>query len=50
MSLLDKNGNGKIDFSEFVLATLDKRSLLSREKLKKTFQLFDADKNGTLTK
>lgn len=34
MKYLDKNGNGKIDFSEFVLASLDKKVLLSREKLK----------------
>jgi calcium-dependent protein kinase len=33
MKIADADGSGEIDYSEFVVATMDKRKLLSNEKL-----------------
>ena len=35
------DGSGKIDYSECVVATANKKSLLTKAKLKKAFDLFD---------
>ena len=35
------DGSGKIDYSEWVVATANKKSLLTKAKLKKAFDLFD---------
>ena len=44
---LDKNGH--IDYSEFISATIDKRKLLSKERLKAAFGIFDRDDNGFIS-
>ena len=41
MKNCDIDRNGHIDYSEFINATIDKRKLLSKERLKAAFQLFD---------
>lgn len=41
MKTADIDQNGHIDYSEFIAATTDKRKLLSKERLKTAFQLFD---------
>jgi calcium-dependent protein kinase len=41
MNNIDNNGNGKIDFSEFILASIDKNSFLTSEKIKKAFDILD---------
>lgn len=41
MNNADLDRNGHIDYSEFINATIDKRKLLSKERLKAAFQLFD---------
>ena len=41
MAAADLDKNGHIDYSEFINATIDKRKLLSKERLKTAFQLFD---------
>lgn len=41
MSNADIDKNGHIDYSEFINATIDKRKILSKERLKAAFQLFD---------
>jgi len=46
---IDNNNNGLIDYSEFVAATINKMTLLSRTKLDATFRLFDKDGDGYLT-
>jgi calcium-dependent protein kinase len=37
-----------IDYSEWVVATIDKQRLLTPEKLRSAFNLFDKDGNGTI--
>ena len=41
MKIADSDGSGEIEYSEWVVATTDKRKLLSKERLKTAFQLFD---------
>jgi Ca2+-binding EF-hand superfamily protein len=41
MNNIDNNGNGKIDFSEFILASIDKNTFLTSEKIKKAFDILD---------
>jgi calcium-dependent protein kinase len=41
MSVADSDLNGNIDYSEFISATMDKKKLLSKERLKTAFQIFD---------
>ena len=40
---IDKNGS--INFSEFVMTTLNKKNLLSDERLEAVFEIFDKDSN-----
>ena len=49
MQAADLDKNGHIDYSEFINATIDKRKLLSKERLKTAFQLFDRDDNGFIS-
>lgn len=41
MKNVDSDKNGSIDYSEFISATIDKRKLLSKERLKAAFSIFD---------
>lgn len=50
MKQLDKDGSGSIDYSEFVLATINREKLLATEKLLMAFRMIDKDKSGTITK
>ena len=49
MKLADFDGNGEIEYSEWVVATLDKQSLLTDEKLRTAFSIFDRDGGGTIS-
>jgi len=40
MNNCDMDKNGHIDYSEFISATIDKRKLLSKERLKHAFAIF----------
>lgn len=42
------DGNGEIEFSEWIVASIDKNSLITDEKLKLAFALFDQDGGGTI--
>ena len=42
--------NHSINYSEFVMATLDVRMFLTESKIKAVFHLFDADNCGKLTR
>ena len=48
-SRVDKDQNGYIDYSEWVIGTIDKKDLLTRDKLWIAFNLFDEDGGGSIT-
>ena len=41
MNSLDKDGNGVIDYQEFITAAIDKVALLNRQNLMAAFKLLD---------
>jgi len=43
------NNSGGVDYSEFLLATINIPSMLTKEKLKAAFQLFDPDGSGEIS-
>ncbi|CAD8168432.1 unnamed protein product [Paramecium pentaurelia] len=49
-SKIDQNGSGRIDYQEFVLATIDQKKYFNREKLLMLFQQIDRDHSGQLSK
>ena len=49
-SAIDTDGSGAIDYSEFLMATMNEQQLLSKEKLKQAFKMFDKDNSGTISK
>ena len=46
---IDSNKNKGIDYTEFVAAAIDKRSMLSEDRIKKCFKFFDYDNNGKIS-
>ena len=46
---IDIDGNGSIDYTEFVMATMNEQELITNEKLKAAFRLFDKDGNGSIS-
>lgn len=46
---LDKNGDGKIDYGEFITAAVDRAKLINEQNLDMAFKLFDQDKNGVIS-
>jgi len=46
---IDNNNSGAVDYTEFVMATIDRNSLLSKERLETAFKIFDKDGNGYIT-
>jgi len=49
MDQIDIDGNGYIDLTEFVIATINKKNLLSEERLMAAFKVFDQDKSGSIS-
>ena len=47
-SNIDYDNNGTISFDEFVKAAIDKKKLLTEEKLKAAFSLFDRIRDGDI--
>ena len=47
---VDYFGNNKINYSEFLMATLDVRQFLDDNKLRAIFNQFDTDGSGNITK
>ena len=47
---VDYFGNKKINYTEFLVATLDVKNFLDDNKLRAVFQQFDTDGNGSITK
>lgn len=46
---IDNNQSATIDYTEFVAATIDKKNLLSDEKMKACFNMFDKDRSGKIS-
>ena len=46
---VDYNGNGKINYSEFLSATINIQTFLSDTRLMAIFQQFDTDNSGRIT-
>eukprot|EP00117_Sycon_ciliatum_P035672 scpid86078/ scgid26993/ Calcium-dependent protein kinase 4 len=46
---VDTDKSGFIDYSEFVVASMNEKTLLSNEKLQAAFKMFDKDGSGTIT-
>jgi calcium-dependent protein kinase len=45
----DIDGNGYLEYSEFLTATINRQMTLSRERLKAAFKSYDQDGNGKIT-
>ena len=45
----DQDGNGVIDYQEFLTAAVNKVAVLSQENLKAAFRVFDKDNSGMIT-
>jgi len=43
---MDTDKSGKVEFTEFMVSTMSKEKLLSKEKIEKAFKLIDEDGNG----
>lgn len=48
-SKVDADGSGEIDYSEFVVASLNEKNLLSNNKLQAAFKMFDKDGGGSIS-
>jgi calcium-dependent protein kinase len=46
----DMNGNGVIDFQEFISACLNRKALVNNTEIRKAFQIIDANKDGQVSK
>lgn len=46
---IDTDGNGTIDYTEFVVATMNEKQLLSEDKLQAAFKMFDKDGSGAIS-
>lgn len=46
---VDIDGSGVIEYSEWIVATIDLKKLLTPEKLQDAFNLFDKDGGGTIS-
>lgn len=46
--ILEGNKNQYLKYTEFIMATVNKKNLLSKENLRKVFCMIDADNSGTI--
>ena len=49
LKIADIDGRGEIDYSEWLIATLDKKNLVSDDKLRQAFSFFDKDGSGSIS-
>ncbi len=47
---MDTNKNGKIDYTEFIAATLNKKNDFQKKKLYEAFKMLDKNNNGKIGK
>merc|ERR1719191_79028 len=50
MAALDADGSGKIDYTEFVAATMSKKMANSYDSIWQVFKQFDRDNSGSISK
>jgi Ca2+-binding EF-hand superfamily protein len=50
MDTVDVNQTGNIDFTEFLLATVDHKKLCDKDKLGKVFKIIDSDSSGSISR
>lgn len=48
LEALDSDNDGKVDYNEFLQATIDAQSNLNQVTIKEMFNMFDIDKDGTI--
>jgi len=48
-SKVDVDESGAIDYSEFVVASMNEKNLLSNNKLQSAFKMFDKDGGGSIS-
>ena len=46
---VDLDGNNEIDFTEFVMATMSEKDLVTSDRLKAAFSMFDKNKSGAIS-
>jgi len=46
---VDLDKSGYIDYSEFVIASMNEKALLTNEKLEAAFKMFDKDGSGSIS-
>lgn len=49
MALADVDGSGEIDYSEWLMATMNMKNLVQDQKLKTAFEFFDKDGSGDIS-
>ena len=49
MEIIDVDGNGFIEYEEFLTASLDKKKILTTGNVKTVFRIFDKDDSGKIT-
>lgn len=49
LNAMDSDGDGYIDFTEFITAALDKHKLLAAPMINKAFKLLDYDQDGKIS-
>ena len=49
MALADLNGNGELEYSEWLAATLKQSLMVNPKKMKQAFQYFDKDSSGKIS-
>ena len=50
MDMVDVDGSGQVDYTEFLRISIEEEQLLSKENLEKTFRYFDKDGSGVIEK
>ena len=50
MKKADLNGNGEIDYTEWIIATNSRNEMFDDSRLKIAFEFFDKDNSGTISR
>ena len=46
---IDLDGSGAIDYTEWTVGTINKANIITKQKLKKAFEMFDLDGSGRIS-